>query len=266
VIFQWSNNPGLRRHEQLMAIIYDLGIVTIKQLQIITGWNIHIIKQAIKRTRMQSEALEEKELWIRSFSMPGRAGLKAYALGKNGVKYVHDLRQMEQRIRETPEAQITHYLGITNILTRLLEHNLDRNKIAWYSTIEATDTLFRLLERKRKEVDKKTLIRPDARLIWDGKHKFWIEFDNDTEGPRKLERKFHNYVQTLSLVDEKSPILWITTSEKRQEYLYKNWEAVKNVFYKNYPNTLPEMHFFTESQETEFILKRVKSPPLLRRN
>ena len=93
------------------------------------------------------------------------------------------------------------------------------------------------------------------RLILDERKddkRFWIEFDNDTEGPRQIERKFHDYVRTLMPVVETSPVLWVTTNEQRRNYLERNWEAFSRQFYRNKP--IPKMEFFVEGEETSYLM------------
>lgn len=51
MLFNWIDHPSFRRDEQLMAILYELGIATKKQLSTITGWTENQIAYSIDRIR-----------------------------------------------------------------------------------------------------------------------------------------------------------------------------------------------------------------------
>jgi hypothetical protein len=169
------------------------------------------------------------------------------------MEYAQEMALQIHRVREAPQAQVAHFLGINDILVRLLENGVDREQIAWLSSTEATDVLLRYWERETsKNLDRRNLIRPDARLILGDTRRFWIEYDNNTENPRQLERKFHRYVQTLMPIGESSPVVWVAYDHKRKDYLQRNWEAFVELFYKGHP--IPEMYFFTPGEDTQFFL------------
>jgi hypothetical protein len=157
-------------------------------------------------------------------------------------------------VKEAPEAQIRHYLGINEILIRLIEAGVQREDIVWLSTAEATDYLSRLLEAHGEKIDRRRLIRPDARAVIN-RTAFWIEFDNSTERTRKLERKFYEYVHALTLVQNKDPVVWVAANRNRKEYLANQWEAVKKVNYEDRVD-IPEMCFFVEGEELSFLESR----------
>ncbi|WP_231392193.1 MULTISPECIES: replication-relaxation family protein [unclassified Paenibacillus] len=236
-------------------MINDLGMVTKQQLLTITGWEKRHLEWAIESIRKRAARPEEKELWLKAYYFPHKT-TTVYSLGRLGAEYALAMQQEARRLKDPPRAQLSHYIGINDILVRLLEAGISRERLQWGSTVESTDSLIRLWEWNHKQVDRKQMIRPDALLKIDEKFKFWIEFDNNTEGPKKLERKYHDYIKTLSPISEKSPIIWVTNEEKRRTYLEENWDLLCKNFYKNQTD-LPKMYFFTLKNETNFILNEL---------
>lgn len=253
MIFRWLDHPSFHRDEQLIAILYDLGMASKRQLQVITGWRSNFLKLQLKRVRKRAQTLEEKDLWLKSYPIPGLTRDVAYSLGRLGLEYAQEMALQIHRVREAPQAQIAHYIGINDILVRLLDSGVSKDRIAWLSSTEATDVLLRRWERERdKKLDRRDLIRPDARLILDETRRFWIEYDNNTEGPRQLERKFHAYVKTLMPIGETSPVVWVASTKSRRDYLSANWEAFVDLFYRN--TQIPQMYFFISGEDIHFFL------------
>lgn len=258
MIFRWLDHPSFTRDEQLIAILYDLGMASKRQLLMITGWNPLVLRNRLRSIRKRGQTLEEKDLWLKAYPIAGTSrndkdSRVAYSLGRFGLEYAQEMALQLHRVREAPQAQVAHYVGINDILVRVLEQGIARERIAWLSSTEATDVLLRRWERERKEkLDRRDLIRPDARLILDDKHRFWIEYDNNTENPRQLERKFHAYVKTLMPIGETSPVVWVAIDKNRRDYLKANWKAFVNIFYRN--TQTPHMHFFTPGDDSQFFL------------
>ncbi|WP_018130207.1 replication-relaxation family protein [Effusibacillus pohliae] len=253
MIFRWLDHPSFHRDEQLIAILYDLGMATKKQLLAITGWHPRTLKERLKQIRKRGNTLEEKDLWLKTFTIPGQVRDVAYSLGRLGMEYAQEMALQIHRVKEAPQAQVAHYLGINDILVRLLVHGYARERIAWLTSTEATDVLLRYWEREvDRKIDRRDLIRPDARLILDDTRRFWIEYDNNTENPRQLERKFHNYVNTLMPIGETSPVVWVALTQNRRDYLKANWNAFVELFYRD--KQTPQMYFFTPGEETKFFL------------
>jgi hypothetical protein len=253
MIFRWLDHPSFHRDEQLIAILYDLGMASKRQLQVITGWNPLVLRNRLRSIRKRGKTLEEKDLWLKANPIPGVVRGVAYSLGKLGMEYAQQMALQVHRVKEAPQAQIAHFIGINDILVRLLEQGGSKDRIAWLSSTEATDVLLRRWERERnRELDRRNFIRPDARLILDDTHRFWIEYDNNTEGPRQLERKFHAYVKTLMPIGETSPVVWVASTKSRRDYLSANWEAFVDIFYRN--TQIPQMYFFVPGEETQFFL------------
>ncbi|GAB6936006.1 hypothetical protein JCM14720_19270 [Calditerricola yamamurae] len=258
MIFNWLDHPSFHRDEQLIAILYDLGMASKRQLQVITGWHPLTLKDRLRQIRKRGRTKEEKDLWLKAYPIPGQSRDVAYSLGRLGLEYAQEMALQLHRVREAPQAQVAHYIGINDILVRLLEQGVSRDRIVWLSSTEATDVLLRQWDRKQKQkLDRRDLIRPDARLILDNKHRYWIEYDNNTEGPRQLERKFHAYVKTLMPIKDTSPVVWVAFTENRRDYLKANWEAFVNLFYKD--EFVPQMYFFIPGEDTQFFLSNLQA-------
>jgi hypothetical protein len=251
VVFRWLNHTKLRGDEQLIAMLYDLGMTTMQQLLVITGWSLRMLRWRLEQIRGRGQTPEERDLWLKSYPIPGTWRTKAYSLGKLGIQYAQEMRFEQSRSKEPPQCQIAHYIGTNEILVRLLKTGVSREQVQWLSSTEATDYLVSLWNWAKKELNRRRAIRPDARLILN-EQRFWIEYDNDTEGPRKIERKFHDYVNTLIPVGENSPVLWVAVNDQRKRYLEANWKALRRNFYRELK--VPNMLFFTEGEETEFLL------------
>ncbi|WP_301237757.1 replication-relaxation family protein [Polycladomyces subterraneus] len=132
---------------------------------------------------------------------------RAYSLNKAGIRYVKEMMQSDNLyVKEAPEAHIRHYLGINEILVRLIENGVEREGLIWLFTAEATAYLSRLLEALGEKFDRRNRIRPDAWVVLNHVS-FWLEFNNDTEPTRVLERKFRQYVYSLTLTNNTDPVL-----------------------------------------------------------
>lgn len=250
-MFEWIDHPSFRRDEQLLAVLYEMGMATRKQLAIISGWTEDQVEWSIKRIRKWGKTKEDKDQWIRSYRLPLRQNrIAVYTLGKQGLQYVAAMQEQKLRRREAPRGQIAHFLGVNDILCRLLEAGADRNEIRWLSTMKSIDFLTMLYESQGLEYDGS--IRPDARL-YIGNQAYWIEFDNATEGPRQLEKKLHQYVTTLYHPEkgclDRAPVIWITINQQRRDYLQKLWNATSRRF-----DEVPEMKFFIQGDEVDFLL------------
>lgn len=253
MLLKWIDHPSFRKHEQMMAILFDFSMATKQHLMAVTGWPLLSIQSCFQKIRARGHTKEEKDEWLRAYRIPKRREM-AYALGRKGIKYVQDMIEESQYVREAPEAQVSHFLGINDILIRVIESGVPKDSLLWLSSAEATDLILRKWERREQEVDKRYLIRPDARLgIQD--RRFWIEYDNDTEGARKLERKFHGYVQ----LNDPTPVVWVAPNKKRRDYLNILWKNTIQAFYAESDQLVPDMHFFVAGEETEFLTQEAQA-------
>ena len=135
MIQAWINHPSFTRDQQLIVILYELGMATIEQLADITGFKKNQINWSIKRIRQyekdrslkrpdknaspeeianyrqrQAELSEARDQWIRCIR-PHHNGVTVYALGKKGIRYAADMKQEEQprRKSEASTGQLDHY-------------------------------------------------------------------------------------------------------------------------------------------------------------
>lgn len=252
MIFEWMDNDAIDRPSQVMNIIYDLKMVTKRQLLAITGLEEQNLNRIFKLIRQKPS--ETSIDWLQT------AGIRhkntepcrfVYTLGKKAIQYVQQQRKQDVRVREAPSAQMFHFVGLNSILQRAIEA-YGRDNIAWYSEGEQADLLYlRLKSKEHGESERRSIIRPDARIRI-GDKEWMVEYDNDTEGPKQLEIKFHRYVELYERLELNTPILWVTTSQKRKEYLKKNWDATMQVTYPHHPNK-PISIFALEGEETQLF-------------
>lgn len=256
MIFHWVNHPDLRALDRFIMVLHELGMADRRHLGSVLGWKENTVRWAIREMRSRGSTPEEKDEWL-SFKTPARGRRRnMYALGSQGIQYAQSIMMQRGSVREVSDGQWGHYLGLNNILVRLIE-SVGREKLKWYNTLEATDFLFRAMKMMKKEEwsknskqereDRRKIIRPDA-LISIEDQMYWVEFDNDTEWTRQIENKMHDYVETLTSIQDPNPVVWITTSERRCNFLKDIWEYSRLNF-----DLVPKMYFFEEGQEVELF-------------
>lgn len=252
MLFQWIDHPRLTRIDQLLSVIYDLGMASKEQIAQITGWNRNNLNDIIYRARKLNPGF----LNVNHTPVIKGSTVGVYTLGRAGIVHVHELRELPtDRVREAPAGQIMHYIGINDILCRALEE-ANRDDVQWYSAYEVGDLFTMMYSDLKIDFDGRRMIRPDGRLRMNDTD-LLIEFDNDTEGPKALESKYHRYVDLYNKLKLRYPIIWVTINERRRSYLERNWEALKKVTYNDFPE-LPNMYFFLEGQETEYIKRLLR--------
>jgi hypothetical protein len=288
MVFHWLNHTGLKRKEKLILMLYDLGIATKEQIEELTGWTTHGVENVIKAVRNLADPGEDRRDWIRPVYMPkeGKTVPCAYKLGSKGIGYAEKLLNMEStNKKEASSPQVVHFVYLNEILIRFVrsfkEYQL-KGDISWYSSSETFALIAEYWKRhvyprsevKENEEDikimnqwkdrRKTLSRPDALLVLDNK-RFYIEFDNDTENSRKIEQKFHRYIQTITPYGPRPdeykkikstlnyPVVWVTTSDKRKNHL-QTWYAKITESYYSKVDIKPNMYFFVEGEETLSLL------------
>lgn len=256
MIFHWVDHPDLKAIDRFIMVLYELGMADRHHLSSVLGWKENTVRWAIRELRSRGAAPEEKDEWL-SFKTPTHGRRKhMYALGPRGIQYAQSTMMQRSSIKEVSDSQWGHYLGLNNILVRLIE-SVGREKLKWYNTFEATDYLFRAIKMMKKEEweknpklereDRRKIIRPDA-LISIEDQMYWLEFDNDTEWTRQIESKMNDYVETLTSIQDPNPVIWVTTSERRCNFLKEIWEYTRLNF-----DLVPKMYFFEEGQETELF-------------
>jgi hypothetical protein len=260
------NHPKLRRTDQLMSILYYLGMASSSQLSTIMMVSERNFFSIYQQIRSRAEKPEERDLWIHSYRAKSNRLGRMYALGPNGTKYAQELLGYSgnAKVVTVTGGQMEHYRGLNEILVRILKQ-VDRAHIKWYPTQEASYELYRQWEWKyhakwRKDPkqqirDRASLIRPDALLIIHGQ-RYWIEYDTGKEWLDQLEGKFKRYIDSFEPLDhQKNLVIWVTDSEKRAKNMQAIWEYRKKLTDK----ITPEMYFFESGEETQFILDMVKA-------
>ena len=256
MLLKWVDHEDFHKYERLIAIIQECGMVSLRQLAIITGWSVYTVKNAIHHIRQYQSASSgtEPSQWIQIYRLRrGNQDGSAYRLGVKAVEAYFQMTGMDGRAKEATQFQAMHYLGTNEILIRILETGIPKERITWHNTYEATEVLVRFHEKLGIPMDRRDYIRPDAFLTIDGAG-YWLEYDNDTEGTRKIERKLHSYVKTLIPKPEVEPypVIWVAPSGRRRDYLQTIWEGMKKMYYKDVP--VPPMHFFVAGEETDPLL------------
>jgi hypothetical protein len=284
MIIDWINHPHYKRDQWIMAILYHCRMASKRQLAVISGltekeieWSQYRIREfekvpktlkillekrkneglsyeeQIKLRILKKELKEKRDQWIKTYRLPRSNGRdkSVWALGTKGLKYAGEL--VEETLispKESKDSQLAHTYGYVDIFTRVMEQKRESVK-SWLFEYETVDYLTHLYEKRNKEIKPK--IRPDswARI---NDQTFWIEYDNGTEGPRALEKKFNDYVVTFTQIMLKNQeVVWVTIDQKRCEYLKKVWTLTRKRFPQN-KYVVPTMEFFVAGSETDYLL------------
>lgn len=265
MIFQWLLDPDVRPQDKVLLSLYDHGTFSPRQFCILAGWDVSRLRLVIHRFRKHKNSNEK---WIHTAPTRFDVDRSHYLLGIDGLRYCgKKLKERVQihQVRDTL-AQSTHLLGLNEILIRLVQTDVDQKEIVWLATREASDYLYRLC-RIQNKVNKRTIIRPDARFIWKDQS-YWLEYDSGTEGPFAIEEKMSRYVNTLDPLRQKwldkkdhlqspldqSSVIWVTKTSARKRYLENIW---KHLLYLQYMDQeVVDMLFFVAGEETEFLMKQ----------
>ncbi len=246
MLLKWPELP-FKPEEQVLGMIFDGGMLTRNQLQILSGFTESKVIYCLRRIR--KKWLETP--MIKEHFLPGRSKGKMYSLTIEGARYVYDMIGIEHRVKYVPEGQLLHYFGINSILVRSVQR-FGREAVTWLSSREVTEEL--ALARRLygpEEQQKGRPIRPDAAIAIDEGRKAWIEFDNATESTAKLEAKFRSYVNLYKEIGNyMRPILWVAPTEERKNYLHHLYHGFKDKF--SWPDEVQHI-FFVEDQEQAWL-------------
>lgn len=271
MIFQRIFNEELNPQQVLLLSLLDHVVLSPRQFCILANWKISKLRVVVHRIR-QGASKEDQEKWVRCDPTRFQRDRFYYSLGSEGLRYCGRLLNKRFPITSKVDesiAQNAHYLGLNEILVRMVEAGMDRQKIIWLATNAASDYLYRIYKMREPQVDQKELIRPDARLVY-GNKAWWIEYDNATEGPMELETKLINYVEILgslhqSWVDpngkerrplDSSSVIWVAKSAQRKKYIESIWKGLMSVYFAG--QWVPEMHFFAPTEDTKFFMEQCK--------
>ncbi len=217
------------------------------------------VKKKIKEIRIQWAKAHRQTVEHRG------SNSRLYSLGEKGVEYCMTIMH-ERGSWNIRESQKNHYNGVNKILTRLIKA-FGSNHLKWYYSSEATDVLVRIWEvikqdRWRRDPklarkERREMIRPDGLCIIANNHPYWFEFDNDTEKSKQLIEKFRSYRNTISPKQAENinyPVIWVTTSQYRRDEMENIWVMVREEYYVE--KDVPEMYFFVQGDETEWLKER----------
>ncbi|QQE79566.1 replication-relaxation family protein [Alicyclobacillus sp. SO9] len=249
MILEWSSTLAtqFKPEEQLLGILFDGGIMTREQIMVVSKFSLRKIRRCRERAhRLTSDVPIQKIVLV-----GGKQGV-AYALSMVGVRYVYEMLGYENhRVQTAPEGQLSHYIGTNNVLVRAVEA-FGRENIEWLSTRELAEDIE--LQRRlgnRSSIYRGRPIRPDASIRIRKSDPVWIEYDNNTESPAKLEQKFLAYWQLSQERGKKMrTVLWVTGSERRKDYLERVFKAMTRVH--GWGDGMQHL-FFVEGQDTKWL-------------
>jgi hypothetical protein len=246
MLLQWPEFP-YKPEEQVLGMLFDGGMLTRDQLQILSGFTESKVIYCVRRIRKRWTETP----MIKDHFLPGRSKGKMYSLTIDGARYVYEMMGIEHCVRRVPEGQLLHYFGINSILVRAVQR-FGRDHVTWLSSREVTEEL--ALARRLygpEEQQKGRMVRPDAAIEIHGGHKAWVEYDNATESTAKLEAKFRGYVNLYKDIGKyMRPILWVVPNEARQNYLQRLYRGLKKQL--SWPDEVEHI-FFVEGQEQEWL-------------
>ncbi|MFD1674933.1 replication-relaxation family protein [Alicyclobacillus fodiniaquatilis] len=236
MILNWTNGEYTDM-EKIVGVIFDAGCIRRSDLMELLLW---------KRSKTDAHLLKlrQREMLITSRD---RHSETVYMLAESGVRFAHQLSHIEAKI-VTMEAQISHQLGVNDILLRYIRAR-GREGVRWFSTRESSDELYNLRKKQgNNDADiRRTYIRPDAAIWVPGKGMFWIEYDNATESSRQIRKKFSLYI--TNLFEAKDPrvnkVVWIAPTIERTRWLQQRWREMNE--------SAIDMQFFVVGEETHYL-------------
>jgi hypothetical protein len=267
LIFQWLRHEELDHSEKLLLLLADLTYASERQIRVLTGWNHNQFNRTLAKARKKGSNRAAKMKWIRNERICYQDDRSCYSLGQLGLSYVAQ-RYQYPLTKENRFAHSAHSLGINDILIRLFEKMTNPKELEWYGTKEAVQVLYRMCRLQDESIQEKGLIRPDAFLIFQGE-RFWLEYDNETEGSKQLEEKMMEYHARLTPLSrswkdrngrirkpiDQSPVIWVTNTVHRKSYLKSIWKQL--IKFRLDGQQVPKMLFFVASEETDFFVKEL---------
>ncbi|RKL65799.1 hypothetical protein CR203_18220 [Salipaludibacillus neizhouensis] len=266
MLMELITREDLSVQEKMIFIMFDCGFVTRNQLQVLLQANQgEVNNQLFRLMKTRGEWFRVIDLQTKTRGRPTRA----YGLSNIGINEVKIVRGIDQRIRPAKDYQVAHYLGIVDILVRILESlsTNNRNKITWVNEYQAQSFIFRNWSRKFPDYkviknQKKLMVSPDA-LLKLGSQSYWIEFDRGTERIDKLRERFKRYIKTIRphyngdsyhVKEIDIPIVWITISKTRAKQMFTIYEELKKEISRDRRQSrtiFPEMEFCEVGMEIE---------------
>lgn len=251
----WPNTP-FNPEEQLLGLLYDGGMLTREQMQILMGMSYESFRYYIRKIdRIGTRPLLRRIPLSRSYAQAPHT--LAYCLSREGVRYVNGMLGIETfRIRVVPDGQMMHYIGLNDIAVRVLK-KFGREGIKWLSTRESEENLTLWYNHRTGKVMKNNLTRPDATFIAaETNKKVFIKLDNDMDETAKLVEKFQAYYDlgedTWIENDTNKPLtLWVARTDTRLDYLQRLWSSLLNT--NRHGHALGIIHFLKYGKEDTWL-------------
>lgn len=275
MIFDWideETTPDLLLTDRAILLVFTLGITRKDQLFTITNWSKNQLDGALKRIRNLGKTKEEKDAWLRVW----RTGIKkpyVYSLGKKGNEHARLIREEPTNngsIQPLKKAQISHFLGINDILCRLLQAGLPVDD--WMASKEVQSVLYHEGLRRQytdngvKKVEKRAYVRPDGWLKIGGKE-YFVEYDNATKTPTKLKEQLKHYLDySYQTEAEGTPVLWVVPNEKRKELIERLGKEVLHEVDQYQEIVVPTSICFVAGEEVEYFKGNVQRKPFWEEN
>ncbi|GEO26867.1 hypothetical protein AAC03nite_26520 [Alicyclobacillus acidoterrestris] len=236
MILNWADGQYTDT-EKIVGAIFDAGCIRRSDLMEILQW---------KRSKTDAHLLKLRQRDMLITARDHHAET-LYMLAENGVRFAHQLVGFDGKV-VTMEAQISHQLGVNDILLRYIrEHG--REGVRWFSTRESSDELYNLRKKQgNNDADiRRTYIRPDAAIWVHGKGTFWLEYDNATESSRQIRKKFSLYITNLFEAKDQrvNKVVWVAPTIERARWLQTRWEEMNE--------SAIDMQFFVAGQETSYL-------------
>ena len=303
---------NLARYERLIALLYDLGVATLDQLLVLTGWTRAQINHALndirnmvptpERLKYDQQILKQakageitmdkldllkleasikdkkaalnkaREEWLVTYQAE-KNGKAFYTLGSKGTQYATLMREEPfKKWKMAPKQQTNHYYGVNQILVRLRRMGiLEKDWLCGRETERELYYYFNRYKKKNGLSSKTTLyFRPDACLILDDHHSFFIEYDTGSESPARLRQRFANCLRLYQALDEVKankimlPIVWVTVRESRKKRIEEVAQEVLQDYKQDHDGEniiVPPSVCFVEGEDTKFFAGQIDPKP-----
>lgn len=252
-------NGETKAAEKLLKQLENSVISLIRNGDKITENHLMWIRNSLRAITKEDENRDD---WLKIYLAYNRND-HVYSLGPQGVRYVADMMDRQSSYKELGAGQREHALGMTEILARLMRAGAKPEQ--WLSSREASDRIAHIQEDLTIEQDangnwefekvkRGKTIRPDGAVKINGRW-FYIEYDRGTKHGEKIRDQINDYIQLPGKIGQAiDPIIWVVGHQERTEELRDRiYPEVMRKYPEDYP--APEMHFFTEGEETKFLME-----------
>lgn len=252
-----------KRDKKILAMSKKKGEIKLSEAERLK------LEASIKDRKVKLD--QEREKWLVSYQAHKTANAY-YTLGVEGIRYATAMRHEPfSKWKVTPRQQTNHYYGLNEILVRLRKAGVKEQD--WLCGRETEQELYYYFNRykKRKKLPSKTKLyyRPDAYLVLNNQHQFFIEYDTGSESPAKLKRRFINCLklyQALAEIKAKlmPPIVWVTVRETRKKLIEEIAKEVRQDYIadnKGQKIITPASVCFVEGEDTEFFAGEIDPKP-----